>query len=94
MANPLFKIGDEELKSKLNAVKAMIRREQKSGRDTIDIEKELCWLEREHEWRQIRKFRHEEYIAPIRAEQERMALEEKEAEYESYKFDNDVSDCF
>lgn len=91
MPNLLEKISDDELKSKQNSIKAMIRREQKADRDTGDLERELCWLERESECRQKRYDIHKVYMDKIRSEYEQMIQEEREAEKEMYKFDNDMS---
>lgn len=91
MPNLLERINDEELRSKQNSVKAMIRREQKAERETSELEKELCWLERESEIRQKRYEIHKQYMEKIRLEYDQMIQEEREAEREMYKFDNDMS---
>lgn len=68
----------------MDSMRAMIRRCRKAGTDTVDAEKELCWLEREEELRDTRKDLHKDYVAEIRAEQyaERKREIEALAEYE------------
>ncbi len=89
-----MRISDDNLNSQLNAMRAMIRRARKAGTDTIDAEKELCWLEREHELRELRKRLHEKYMVKMRAELELERQREHEAlkEYETqdYSIDADV----
>lgn len=92
MANLLLKISDEELLSKLDAVKSMIHRMRKSDVDTSEIEKELCWLEREREIRDARKKIHQEYTRSVRDEMEVLMREEQEALMDMRAFDNDVPD--
>lgn len=94
MPNPYLKISDDDLKHKLDSVRAMIRRERRDGRDTYDVERELCWLEREEEWRKLRLDKHREYVDQMRRDLDQLAREEAEAEAELYKFDNVVPDDF
>lgn len=78
----LMRIKDEDLETRLNAMRAMIRRNRKASDDTIEAEKALCWLEREDEWRQLRREKDKEYRALLlkeREENERLYRQEQEA---------------
>ena len=75
----LMRIKDDDLDNRLNAMRAMIRRTRKLGSDTIEAEKELCWLEREEEWRQLRRDKDKIYRADQAEEKERLNKQEQEA---------------
>lgn len=80
-----MRISDDNLNAQLNAMRAMIRRARKAGGDTIDAEKELCWLEREAELREIRRHKHDQYMKKVRAQIDEERKQEREAmrEYDS-----------
>lgn len=73
------RVGDDQLKGQMNAVRAHIRRTRKHGGDTRDAEIELCYLEREQEMRDIRKKAHDSYTKKLKAEEKRLAMEERDA---------------
>lgn len=73
------RVGDDQLKGQMNAVRAHIRRTRKHGGDTRDAEVELCYLEREQEMRDIRRKAHDAYIKKVKAEEKRLAMEERDA---------------
>lgn len=79
MPRRIMKLSDDTLNSQLNAVKAMIRRAHKTEADSVDIEKELCWLEREQEMRELRQAIHKDYAASVQAQLEADLQEEREA---------------
>ncbi len=94
MRKNIGQISDVDLNSRLNAVRASIRRQRKVRDRSEDSEissealeyniaeseKELCWLEREHGLREETKTIHEEYMFRRRTEFEmaRQQIEEEE----------------
>jgi hypothetical protein len=82
MSRQYSRISDDELQSRLNAVRAMIRRTRKNDGDTTDAEVELCYLERELEHRDKQKLSHVKYLADLKKSREmqaQAAREEQEA---------------
>lgn len=79
MSKNLEYISDDRLTKMLNSMRAMIRRTKAQNGDTRDAEIELCYLEREQEWRDRRKNAHKEYMKQFEKVSKVDANEEAEA---------------
>lgn len=69
------RLPQDELDNRINATRAYIRRQQKRSEDSKGSEVELCYLEREEEFRISARTIHKKYLAEI----ERLRREEEEA---------------
>ncbi len=106
MRKNIGQISDVDLNSRLNAVRASIRRQRKV-RDRSDdseissealeyniseSEKELCWLEREHGLRGETKVIHEQYMSRRQTEFEQAKQQTEEEERNLPDFDSRMFD--
>ena len=74
------RLSDEDLSNRINATRAYIKRQTKRGEDSKEAESDLCYLERENEYRERAQTIHKSYLAEIRKQRaiERAMMREEE----------------